>query len=523
MRVLKLIFLFSLYLVFLSACQRDGENGSWIGAGGDYDERFRPQIHFSPRQNWMGPPAGLVHYKGKYHLFYTHNPADKYTGNSHWGHAVSEDLVHWKHQPMSLKPDSLGQILSGSVVVDTAGTSKLGGEGHTPMVALFTYKQKGSGEKIRYAQGLAYSVDEGKTWKKYGDNPVLNEGQTKAWRHPDVFWHRASRRWIMTLAGRGRTRFYASPDLKQWDHLSEFNGQCGKNPPRWSHPDLFPIQPADSADQQKWVLMVSTEKGGPSRGSASRYFVGDFDGVHFVNHLDGQRWLDYGKDFFAGQTFAGSSPDRRIVLGWMNNWQYAQSLPTSTWRGAMSLPREVSLQTIHNKKFLTGEPVREVKKLRKHAASLDGFEVAREVVLTEKLSRQRLPVEMVLNFQTWNHTQIGFAERFGVKLSGDSSRLILGYDNYHSVFYINRANSGLTDFSADFTHSSVVPYLKPDSVTTLRIILDRSSVEMFAEGGKRSATARYFSPKPMKRLSLFAENGQVEFLGGTIYELKGIW
>ena len=521
------LLLFSIVLIFSSACKQGREGEAWSGAGDIYHEAFRPQFHFTPQKNWMGPPSGLIYHNGTYHMFYSYNPDTTYLGALHWGHAVSEDLMHWEPMGVSLKPDSLGQILPGSVVLDSNNTSGLGSMQHTAMIAAFTYKRpKENSNQSVYEQGLAYSLDEGRSWHKYDYNPVLSakQGQNKL-RHPDLFWHEKTQKWIMALSGNNKIWFYGSPDMKKWNFLSEFKAESVSPDERWCHPDLFSIKAESQANRKRWILLVSIEQGGPSGGSATRYFIGDFDGTSYTSHLDDKRWMDYGKDFFGAKTFSNITVNgnEKISMGWMNNWDYAQLLPTHPWRGAMSIPKKLSLTHIHGKKFLTSHPVNELEKLRVQDEILEPVKVRDEVVLSEGLKNESLPLEIILNFRTQKHTQIGFAERFGIKLSGSSNQMRIGYDNYHGAFYIDRSRSEITNISETYSTSSYAPYLQTDSITTMRILIDRSSVELIGEEGKRSVTSRFFTKEPLSQISLYAHNGSVPFDGGKVFRLSSIW
>ncbi len=294
-------------------------------------EQHRPHFHFTPESMWMNDPNGMVYYEGEYHLFYQHHPDDVVWGPMHWGHAVSTDLVHWEHLPIALYPDEYGYIFSGSAVVDWKNTSGFGSKHNPPLIAIFTYHDvdgEQAGNNDYQTQGIAYSIDKGRSWTKYENNPVLPNPGIKDFRDPKVIWYEPDQKWIMTLAAHDNVRFYSSPNLKDWIFESEFGKGIGAHGGVWECPDLFPME-LDGT--QKWVLLVSLNDGGPNGGSGTQYFIGDFDGKTFINDNSKNQilWLDYGRDNYAGVTWS-DIPDedgRRIFMGWMSNWSYAEVVP----------------------------------------------------------------------------------------------------------------------------------------------------------------------------------------------------
>lgn len=291
-----------------------------------YNDAYRPQYHFTPASGWMNDPNGMFYYEGEYHLFYQHYPDSTVWGPMHWGHAVSKDLIHWEHLPIALNPDKNGYIFSGSAVVDWKNTSGLGTKESPPIVAIFTYHDPVGAEAGRndfQTQGISYSVDKGRTWKVYEQNPVLKNPGIADFRDPKVSWNDMSKQWVMALAVKDHIEFYGSPDLKQWTKLSEFGNTLGNHGGVWECPDLFPLK--DEAGNTKWVLFVSINPGGPQGGSATQYFIGDFDGRNFIPQDSVERWIDYGADNYAGVTWSDIPEDdgRRLFIGWMSNWQYA--------------------------------------------------------------------------------------------------------------------------------------------------------------------------------------------------------
>jgi fructan beta-fructosidase len=298
-----------------------------------YKEEHRPQFHFSPPQKWMNDPNGMVYFNGSYHLFYQYYPDSTVWGPMHWAHATGSDLVHWKNEPIALYPDSLGYIFSGSAVVDKKNTTGFGKNGKIPLVAIFTHHDpKTEGRTDFENQSIAYSLDEGKTWTKYAGNPVLKNPGIVDFRDPKVMWYENRQKWVMTLATKDRVTFYSSPNLKEWKKESEFGEKVGAHGGVWECPDLFSL---DFNGKTYWVLFVSVNPGGPNKGSATQYFIGEFDGSKFTPLDTDARWVDWGADNYAGVTWSNTG-NRRIFLGWMSNWQYAQVVPTQKWRSAMT-------------------------------------------------------------------------------------------------------------------------------------------------------------------------------------------
>jgi len=325
---------------------------------GDVDiftEEFRPRFHFTPAQNWMNDPNGLLFYKGKYHLFYQHNPSGILWGNMSWGHAVSTDLFQWEHLPVAIPCSDTAGIFSGSAVVDHKNTSGLGTPDKPPMVAIYTLHQN---DESNQSQHIAYSLDEGISWSKFEGNPVLDLGM-KDFRDPKVTWQESSETWLMAVAKpkEFKISFFTSTNLISWSHLSDF-GPLGATEGIWECPDLFPLQ--NERGETKWVLIVSLNPGGITGGSGTQYFVGDWDGKNFTTKQETTLWIDYGRDNYAGVTFSGTPNNRKIFIGWMCNWDYASKLPSPIWRTSMTTPRELQLLTLGDEIRLTANPIAEL-------------------------------------------------------------------------------------------------------------------------------------------------------------------
>jgi len=428
-----------------------------------HDERWRPQLHYSPATQWMNDPAGLVYFEGEWHLFFQHNPDDILWGPMHWGHAVSTDLVHWQHLPIALSPDDvLGQVYTGSVVVDEQDSSGLCA-GESCLVAVFTHH---GGDSATQKQSVAFSVDRGRSWTLHDGNPVVEESGLQHFRDPKVFRHEDG--WRMVVAAGDRVKLYGSDDLLAWTWLSDFAAD-DLNGGVWECPDLLPLA---LDGETHWVLSVDTNPGGPQGGSGSWWFLGDFDGTTFNGSLQGP--ADWGADFYASQSFSGAPDDRTVWLGWMDNWQYAMLTPTTPWRGAASLPRELRLENRGSDVVLTQWPV----------AELDG-QRGRLVAPLETVSDEApLLIEATL---LAGEAEVGFDV-----FSTDTEKLSIGWRGFDSELFVDRSLAGDSRFHADFSARHTVNTTDRLQLD-VTIVIDRSSVEVFADGGAVVLTDRFFA------------------------------
>lgn len=459
-----------------------------------YTEQYRPQLHFSPKAHWTNDPNGMVYYKGTYHLFFQYYPKDIIWGPMHWGHAVSKDMIHWKELPIALYPDSLGYIFSGSAVVDSNNTSGFGKNGKTPMVAIFTHhdpKGEKEGRNNFQNQSLAYSLDNGNTWTKYKGNPVLKNPGIKDFRDPKVMWYAKEKKWVMTLATLDHITFYSSPNLKDWKKESEFGKEIGAHGGVWECPDLFPLK---LNGKTHWVLIVNLNPGGPNGGSATQYFTGSFDGNKFTPADTQTRWLDYGPDEYAGITWSNTG-SRKIFLGWMSNWEYANQVPTKVWRNAMTIPRELNLKQADNGLLLTSQPVAELKNTYTTTTELKNLQVKKSINLSAKVKGFESRYMLKLRFDQLNS--------YAVKLSnGKSEELLIGYDAAKNQYYIDRTKAGKMDFQKDFAGRFTAPRLTAAKSADLTLVVDKASVEVFADGGLTVMTAIYFPNSDFNNLAI---------------------
>ncbi|ASY28437.1 fructan beta-fructosidase [Candidatus Planktophila lacus] len=416
-----------------------------------------PGLHFSPERNWMNDPNGLIFYKGKYHLFFQHNPFENIWGNMSWGHAVSEDLIKWNELPVAIACDDSHAIFSGSAVVDYFNTSGFGTLENPAMVAIYTAHKH---DDSHQAQALAYSLDEGLTWVKYEGNPVLDL-QLNHFRDPKVMWDRTTEAWLMTvvLPKERKVSFYSSKDLKNWAYLSDF-GPVGATDGDWECPDLFPLFVDGDESRTKWVLLISINPGGLTGGSGTQYFIGDWNGKEFIADDVKTNWLDYGRDNYAGVTFNDVPNQRRVFIGWMSNWEYAHSFPTSPWRGAMTLPRELTLITKDGKISLAAKPVTEL-----------------ENYLGEKLTAGNKAE--LLQIMATISTSEGLSTKFRVTADA-GSYFEFGYDAKSKSIFVDRSNAW-NEIPSTHIHSA---RLTGDEKTfDICAIVGSASVEIFAAGG----------------------------------------
>ncbi|WJH35299.1 glycoside hydrolase family 32 protein [Paenibacillus sp. CC-CFT747] len=405
-----------------------------------YKDPFRPQFHFTPEANWMNDPNGMVYYEGEYHLFYQYYPGGTTWGPMHWGHAVSRDLVRWEHLPVALAPDDNGYIFSGSAVVDRRDSSGLFGGG-SGLVAIFTHHRRNeeTGE-VSECQSIAYSTDRGRSWTKYAGNPVLAEKGLQDFRDPKVFRHEPTNSWIMVIAAGDHIRLYRSPDLLGWTFASAFGSGDGSHDAVWECPDLFELPVEGENGGKRWVLIVSIgDRPEGAEGSRTQYFIGEFDGFRFLNENAPETilWVDHGRDNYAGVTWS-DIPDidgRRIYLGWMSNWRYANQTPTVAWRSAMTVPRELGLRNGRQGVRLIQCPVRELQALRKKTHCQTDLELTEAQKILDGCEEELL--ELAVDFRLGSSGSVGLRVR-----ASDREETVIRYDAAAERLSMDRTRSG---------------------------------------------------------------------------------
>lgn len=452
-----------------------------------YNERYRPQIHFTPSQYWMNDPNGMVYFDGTYHLFYQYNPRGNDWGNMSWGHATSTDMIRWKEQAVALTRDELGDVFSGSIVIDKDNTA---GFGANAMVALYT---SASGVQ---QQSIAYSTDGGKNFIRYAGNPVIRNNDDNL-RDPKVFWHEESKQWVMALAKGWKmgVELYGSPDLKNWTHLSTFFKELSGRPSiQWECPDLIKLG-------NKWVLLVSVNPGGPVLGSGTMYFIGDFDGKTFTtDDLKYPLWLDYGMDNYAGVTWSNMG-NRKVMIGWMNNWQYAGSVPCKPWRSAMTLPRELQLIEYDGKPLLANTVVKEIDNI------------------AEKWQTAGTELDVKDAYQL--RITFGLDKNASITLSNSADeKFVADVNALERTLSVHRTSTtGQTSFNGTFSIPTILaPLCVTGNTVTLDLFIDQSSVEIFTQNGSMAMTNLVFPNTIYNRLMVTGSGVE-----SKIRRLKRIW
>lgn len=476
----------------------------------DTELKYRPLYHHAPLWGWMNDPNGMFYKDGVWNLYYQYNPYGSKWQNMTWGHSTSTDLINWKHEPLALIPDGLGMIFSGSSVIDHNNTA---GFGKDKVVSLYT------SAGTRQMQSLAHSNDNGISFTKYPGNPIITL-DTEA-RDPNMFWNDKTGEWNLVLAHAldHEMLFFTSPDLKNWTLQSAF-GKVGAQDGVWECPDLFQL-PVDGSGEKKWVLICNLNPGGPFGGSAIQYFVGDWDGKTFKADTDANgniqtKWLDYGKDNYALVSWSDAPDNRRVAIGWMSNWEYANDVPTVQFRSANTLPREIGLfRGDDGQIYASSKPSPELGALR------DKLVVNKSnVKISSRPTNFQLPAsnsgicEIVLDIDAESTEQV--VMNLTNKL-GDKVEMI--YDPKDHTLQFDRRQSGVVDFNENFPSVTKAPTFESDGNLSLRIFIDRSSIEVFGNDGKSVQTNLVFPNEPYSTLSL-STSGKAKATSLKIYSLK---
>ena len=440
-------------------------------------EKHRPVYHHTPQYGWMNDPNGMFYKDGTWHLCYQYNPYGSQWENMTWGHSTSTDLVHWNAEPTAITPDALGTIFSGCCVVDKNNTA---GFGKDAIVAFYT--SAGASQ----TQSMAYSTDGGKTFTKYENNPVITSN-VPDFRDPHVFWNAEAGFWNMILAAGQQMSIYSSKDLKQWKHESDFGAEYGNHGGVWECPDLMKMK-VRGTDKEKWMLICNINPGGPFGGSATQYFIGEFDGHKFTceDEPTETKWMDYGKDHYATITFDNAPEGRRVGIAWMSNWQYANQVPTKQFRSANSIARDFGLFEYNGETYCSVSPAKEMDAVR-------GQRVSSPSETCEIVVQLRGDAQLILR-------------------NGKGERVVITYDAAEQTIDFDRRRSGDVSFSEAFP--CIVTSPTYGQVKTLRIFVDRSSIEIFDADGKMAMTNLVFPSDPYNKLVV---KGKAK---ATIYKLK---
>ncbi|WP_299340599.1 DUF4980 domain-containing protein [uncultured Prevotella sp.] len=442
-------------------------------------EQYRPLYHHTPAYGWMNDPNGMFFKDGVWHLYFQHNPYGSQWENMTWGHSTSTDLIHWTFQGDPVQPDAWGAIFSGSSVVDKNNTA---GFGENAIVALYT----SAGEN--QTQSMAYSTDNGKTFTKYDGNPMITSN-VPDFRDPHMFWNEDIKKWNMILAAGQQMNIYSSDNLKDWKFESSFGAEYGSHGGVWECPDLMKMK-VRGTDKEKWMLVCNINPGGPSGGSATQYFVGDFDGHKFTceSKPEVTKWMDYGKDHYATVTFDNAPNGRHVALAWMSNWQYANQVPTMQYRSANSIPRDLGLFEYKGNTYCSVTPSEEITAARSKKPSKSLSEAC----------------EMVVNLK--GDATITLSNSKGEKV-------VMTYKAKDETFSMDRTLSGKTDFSSDFAAITTAPVY--GKMNKLRIFIDKSSIEVFDNDGKMAMTNLVFPTKPYDKVTIKGKTKKY-----AVYKLK---
>lgn len=504
---------------------------------------YRPNYHFTPAYGWMNDPNGMVYKDGEYHLYFQHNPYGSKWGNMHWGHAVSKDLVHWQHLEPAIARDTMGHIFSGSSVVDARNTA---GYGKNAIIAIYTNNSVNHDE----VQCMAYSTDNGRTFTKYEGNPVLTPFDgLKDFRDPKVFWYEKGKCWYMIVSADKEMRFYKSKNLKKWDYVSAFGKGYGAQPNQYECPDFVQLPVNGDPKNMKWVMIMNINPGCIFGGSATEYFVGDFDGKTFtcVDDPYTPKWLDYGKDHYATVTFS-NTPGCVLAMTWMSNWQYANLTPIKQYRGANGLPRELKLYTKDGKYYLTANAAPETEALRKTTRELGDFTVKNKEEFKGIATTMNGAFEIEADITP---DENGIA---GIEISNNKREHTLIYiDMKNGRIVTDRTESGLTDFGKravpheieqtwdeqhaaqgkqplrmtnalnyknDFALATWAPLSLCDGKTYhVDIYVDKCSVELFVDGGRIAMTNLVFPIENYENIKLYTKGGNTEFKNVKVHGL----
>ena len=493
---------------------------------------YRPEYHHTPLYGWMNDANGLVYKDGEYHLYFQYNPYGSKWGNMHWGHSVSKDLVHWEHLDPAIARDTLGHIFSGSTVIDKNNSA---GYGKDAMIAFYTSASDEHGQ----IQCMAYSNDNGRTYTKYEKNPILTPFDgLKDFRDPKVFWYEPAQKWYMIVSADKNMRFYSSTDLKQWEYLSQFGEGYGVQPNQFECPDFIQLPVDGNKDNMKWVMIVNINPGCPFGGSATEYFIGDFDGKEFKCDTDKSvtKWLDFGKDHYATVCFSNTG-DRIIAVPWMSNWQYANVTPIRQYRGANALPRELSLYTKNGEIYMAANVVKETEALRKSTRNVESLSVEGETVIDSITDGLNSGVELEMDIVPGKAQTVGFDI---MNAKGEKTKIYLDLKAGRAV--MDRTESGLIAFGEkaephfkenhDRRKTESINYINDFALGTwaplslcegksyhLNVFVDKCSVELFVDGGRIAMTNLVFPTEVYNSLRFYTEGGKAEVKNLSIHKL----
>ncbi|MCX2749777.1 glycoside hydrolase family 32 protein [Arthrobacter sp. MI7-26] len=485
---------------------------------------WRPAAHLTASQNWINDPNGLVYENGTYHAFYQHNPHGNFWGDMSWGHSTSTDLVHWTQQPVAMEGSASEEIFSGAIVPDTRNASGLGTAENPPLVALYTssYGDGGALPKGSQAQSVAYSLDHGTSWTKYKGNPVLSlQPASNNFRDPKVTWYEPGKYWVMTtvVADAQVVKLFKSTDLLHWNFLSDFTG-VGAQGGLWEVPELLQMDVDGGSGLKKWVMILSINPGGIAGGSGMQYFVGEFDGTRFMaehaakpgDPLTDSQWLDHGADFYAANTITSAPGGKPELLGWMGNWDYAQSLPSTPWRGSMAIPRQLSLVATGNRFELhstiapaAADALTDAKTSEVHGTNFTVTDSTDSLGGDFGSRTELIDAEM----DVAGSAEAGIVLRAS---AGGKAGLRISYNRATQTLKVDRSAAGTSNFSPKFSPFNQASVPMKNGKVRLRILLDSSSVEVFTQDGSVVISDIFFPQWGNTGAAAFSSGGTAGFV-----------
>lgn len=471
-----------------------------------YQEKYRPQFHFSPPKNWINDPNGPVYHNGEYHLFFQYNPFGNEWGHMSWGHASSKDLIHWQNLQVAIPEEKNFMIFSGSAVSDINNTSGFAKNKEIPVVAIYT-----ANTDTNQSQHLAYSLDNGKSWQQYAHNPVIDLHK-KDFRDPGVSWYAPRNYWLLAVSQpvEKMISFYSSSNLKEWKWLSDF-GPSGDTSGVWECPDLMQV-PIANEEEKKWVLLTS-------QNASMQYFVGEFDGTKFTNENPADKIFrpDYGPDYYAAIAYHQTPESKNpVTIGWLNNWNYANDIPTKPWKGAMSLPRKLSLKKIDDEWILLQQPLTSLETLRLSPWQTKNLVVNKEEILPVQSTQCEIEL-------SWKPVANSIS---GVLLAaGKGKPFIIGYDSKKNKLFIDRTDAGDTSFNKVYNQLSryATKLVLQNDMLHLHIFFDNSIVEVFANNGEAVLTSQIFSDPSNNKIILFSNGASNKFDEVQVWKMKSAW
>lgn len=474
-------------------------------------EKYRPVYHHTPSYGWMNDPNGMFYKDGVWHLYYQYNPYGSKWQNMSWGHSTSKDLIHWTHEPIAIEPTGLGTVFSGSCALDTTDSA---GFGSDAVIGMYT------SAGVSQTQSLVWSKDNGRTFEFYPSNPVITL-ESEA-RDPNMFWDAKAGQWVLVLAHAldHEMLIFTSPDMKDWTLRSSF-GKAGAQDGVWECPDLFKLK-VDGTDKEKWVLICNLNPGGIFGGSATQYFIGDFDGKTFKADTDATgniptKWMDFGKDHYATVSWSDAPDNRRTAIGWMSNWQYAGEVPTMQFRSANTLPRDLSLFTASDGElYLASTPSPEMKALRgTPTVSVRNTDIRKKAVSCPLPAANGGVCEILVDVNARKSSKINLT-----LANNAGEKVVMLYDVAAHTLSFDRRESGIVDFSQDFPAVTVAPTFEENGKISLRIFIDKSSIEVFGNDGRFAMTNLVFPENPYTSLSISSTVGNARIDNLKIYPIK---